>query len=280
MESRSATALSRTSSMDQNTTRHTSNLRDSSLSTGMSKVEDLSSREGFSFSAGLQSASRTHDLDHWSMNTSDSLGSSPITFIHPETTEASMLSYSLAHSHFLTSSMAESTSMFSALSDLHSVRATGEVGEPEFGQDYTNFASMIDFGYDNDSCTSESTQGRVQDDMSFDQNSGPEDRRLVAAPEAWNSISIESNSFPGSTFDSLPTNMFPAPASPPLTDSSHISAPTAGSQVPYAFQGHEDSMMSDKMNTSNWTTNSNNFGDSTFPLTPPLHDQDPNRFVP
>ena len=263
--------------MDQNPlSRHTSNLRDSTLPTGITKVEDVSNQDGFSFSSGLHNSSHTHDLDHWSLNTSDSLASSPIPFIAPESAETTMLSYPLPHSSFLASSMAESNSMFSALSDLHSMHAPGEIGDTDYGQDYQNFASMIDFGYDNDSCTSEST--RARDLSSLDQNHGAEDHRLITALEAWNSIGIESNSISGSTFESLSTNALCPPASPPLTDASHVSLASAGSHIPFGFQGHEDSLMVDKINPTNWPTNSNNFGDS-FPLTPPLNDQDPNRFV-
>jgi hypothetical protein len=277
MESKSATALSRTSSMDQNPlSRQTSNLRDSTLPTGIPKVEDVSNQDGFSFSSGLHNSSHTHDLDHWSLNTSDSLASSPIPYIAPESAEATMLSYNpLQHSSFLPSSMAESNPMYSALQDLHSMHAPGETGDPDYGQDYQNFASMIDFGYDNESCTSEST--RARDLSSLDQNHGTEDHRLITAL-GMELYRIESNSISGSTFESLSTNALCPPASPPLTDASHASLASAGSHIPYGFQGHEDSLMVDKINPTNWPANGNTFGDP-FPLTPPLNDQDPNRFV-
>jgi hypothetical protein len=160
------------------------------------------------------------------------------------------------------------------IAEANAVWATGEAGDLDNGQDYRNFASMIDF-YDNDSYTPETPYA-----LPFlGQDPGNEDRRLAAALEAWRPVEIESNPIPGSTFDSVSANALCGPTSSPSTGAGHVSVPSAAPRIPYGFQGHEDSLMSDAINFSNWTTKSNNFGYTSFPLTPSLKDKDPNRFV-
>lgn len=227
--------------------------------------DEISSQDHFSLS-GLPHTSR--DMDQWTLSTSDSMESSPVV-TQPETPDLQMLSYSFSNQLLPTSGISDTAVMFPSLSDIQTAGALGEHGDIDFSQaqDFSQaFSSMVDFSYD------DGAQGCMHDDTaSLGHGSHHEDGHLASGRETWN-MSVDNGDFPAATYDQIKHGL-PAPVSPPLTEASHVSVSSA-----YAFQGYDEGLLND--NTSATVCGPNlSLGDPFFPLTPPLNDQDPNRFV-
>lgn len=238
--------------------------------------DDVSSQDHFSLSSSLQHTSQ--DLDQWTLSTSDSIESSPITSTQPETPEIQMLSYSFSHQLLPTGAGhngVSDASMFPALSDLQAAQGLGEHNDLDMSQaqDFQAFSSMVDFTFDNDACTSDGNQGCMHDETASLGNSSHNDDGHF-----WKSLSLDTGNFPGSAFDQMPHGL-PGAVSPPLTEASQVSV-TSASQSAYSFRGQDETLLGENNANSTVSGQNLNLGDSFLPLTPPLSDQDPNRFAP
>lgn len=254
-------------SMNRNSRpRHTPVIQDLSSLARKIQDDDISSQDHYSLS-GLQHTSQ--DMDQWTLSTSDSMESSPVV-TQPDTPDLQMLSYSFSSQLLPTSGTSDTAVMFPSLSDIQTVGAVGNHGELDFSQAQhfsQAFSSMVDFSFD------EGAQGCMHDDTaSLGHSSHHEDGHIVSGRETWN-MSVDSGNYPAATYDQL-NHGLPAPVSPPLTEASHVSVSSA-----YAFQGYDDGLLTDTVSATVSGQNLN-LVDSFFPLTPPLNDQDPNRFVP
>ncbi|KAL1986086.1 hypothetical protein VTN96DRAFT_6983 [Rasamsonia emersonii] len=260
--------------------RHTPAIQDvSTMASRTVQDDDVSSQDHFSLSSSLQHTSQTsQDLDQWTLSTSDSIESSPITSTQPETPEIQMLSYSFSHQLLPSgaghSGVNDSAAMFPALSDLQAAQGIGEHNDLDMSQaqDFQAFSSMVDFSFDNDACASDGNQGCMQDDTASLGNSSHNDDGHF-----WKSLSLDTGNFPGSTFDQMPHGL-PGAVSPPLTEASQVSV-TSASQSAYSFRGQDETLLGENNANSTVSGQNLNLGDSFFPLTPPLSDQDPNRTI-
>jgi hypothetical protein len=261
--------------------RHTSTLQDiSKFSSRGIQDDDLSSHESFPLCSSLPHGTRaSHELD-WTLTKPESIESNPLTLTKPETPEVQMLSYSFSQ-QLLPTSTAHSNvaepAMYSSL-----IQGVGDHNELSLSQaqDFQNF-SMVDFHFDNDTCLSDGNQQCcADDDMSVGHSSHADDPQMVTASGSWGSLTsltLDTGNFHGSALEHLSANIYQAPVSPPLTEESNVSVTSACSQSGYpSFHGREETLLD-----GGSAIGSQNLGltDSFFPLTPPLSDQDPNRFA-
>lgn len=219
--------------------------------------DEMSTQDGFSYSSSLQSS---HDMDHWTLSAPGSMESSPV-MPQPKTPEVQMLPYSFPHQSMLPSGgLPDSTGMFPSLSDLHAGGAS-EMEYAQPGQDFSQaFSSMVDFPFDE-------SQSCMNDDCASMGNSA------LHEDGSWK-MSLDNGDFPTTTYESV-TAGTTAPVSPPLTEASNVSM---ASGPAYTLPGHDETIRGEKdSGTVRGPTLS--MEESAHPLTPPLNDQDPNKFV-
>lgn len=207
-------------------------------------------------------AIHSQDMDPWTLNTSDSLESSPMG-TQPETPEVTMLSYSFSQQLMpnATTGLSDSGAMFHSISDLQVAGGLSDHADMDFSQSH-HFAqaiatSFFDYNYDNDEVAQRCTQ---DDAVSLGHDSVHEDGQLFSTQETWN-LSLDTSNLVGAHYDQI-SHIYSPPVSPPLTEAGQASIPTACPQPAY-FQVDEKTNAQDSFN----------------PLSPPLNDQDPNRFV-
>jgi hypothetical protein len=267
MESGNVVSLSSLQNMNHKSRHsHASALQDLSSISRTAKDEEIS-QDHFVLSSGLH---HTQDIDQWTLSTSDSMESSPIA-TQPETPEVQLLSYSFSQQLVPSNSGINDTgAMFHSLSDIQAAGNLGEHGDMDFPhtQDFTQaFSAMVDFTYDND-------EGCMHDDTASPGHvSHSEDCHLISAQDTWN-LSLDTSNFAEAAFDQV-SHSLSAPVSPPLTESGHISVTSACSQAAYPFHNHDETLMGD----TTVCGQNISLGDPFLPLTPPLNEQDPNRFV-
>lgn len=253
---------SKMQTMNKSHSGHTS-IQDLSTMPRTNQDDDIS-QDHFSLSSAIR---QSQDMDQWTLSTSDSMESSPIP-TQPETPEVAMLSYSFSQQLIPSvTGINDSATMFPPLPDIQIAGGLAEHAEMDFPNTH-HFASafaassLFEYPYDND----DTAQRCMHDDTaSLGHNSHHEDGQLFSTQDTWN-LSLDTSNLAGANFDQL-TNVLSPPVSPPLTEASQVSA---SSQAAFSFSGHEDTLVNDqKMGVH----------DPFHPLSPPLNDQDPNRFV-
>lgn len=254
----------------------------SSLSSTASQDDDLSSQDRFSLSSNMQSNQASHGMDGWTMASSGSINSTDMTPSEPESPEVQMLSFPLSQ-QLMSAGHGDSVNrgpIYSSFSDFQAVQDVTD-NDMDFtqAQDFHQFSSMVDFSYDNDTCTSSGTQGCTPDDAaSVGHSSQNDDTQMMTASDAWGSLAMDAGNFHGSTMDQLSSHIFhPVPVSPPLTEASNdMSVTSSCSNSGYSFHAHDDAFFGDLTSTT-IGGQTINLGDPLFPLTPPLSEQDRNR---
>jgi hypothetical protein len=241
--------------MNKTHSRHTPAIQDLSTLSRTNQDDDIS-QDHFSFR-------HNQDMDQWTLSTTDSIESSPIV-TQPETPEVAMLSYSFSHQLIPSTNINDTAAMFPSLSDIPAAGGIGEHAEMDFPHTH-HFAqafasSLFEYNYEND----DAARGCMQDDAAS-HTSHHEDGQLFSTQDTWN-LSLDTTNLAGAHFDHMAHVLSP-PVSPPLTEASQVSA---SSQAAYSFPGNDDSLMSDQKISVH---------DAFHPLSPPLNDQDPNRFV-
>jgi hypothetical protein len=249
--------------------RHAATLQDLSNFSSSRPVQDddLSSQESFSLSRG------SHEFDQWALTKSESLASSPLSLTKSEPSEVQMLPYSYSQQYLSTTAgpCNIADSMFSLCS--------GDQNEMDLSPQH-DFQSLVDLSpFDNDASLSDvNQQCYTDDDMSVGYGSHNDDSQMIAANGSWGPLNLDGGNYHGQSLDQLP-GIFPAPVSPPLTEASNASVPSACSQSGYhSFRGHEENALRDNANATIGGQNIS-LADQFLPMTPPLSDQDPNRFA-
>jgi hypothetical protein len=261
--------------------RHAASFQDISIfSSRPVRDDDLLSQESFSLSSSLHHGSRgSHELDQWTK--SESLASSPLSLAKLEPPEVQMLPYSLSQQYMPSTtghSNVADAAMF-PLSELQAVQGPADQNEMDLSQpqEYQNFVDLSSF--DNDNCPSEvNQQCCTDDDMSVGYGSHNDDSKMITNG-SWSSLRLDTGDFRGPPIDHFALSVLPAPVSPPLTEASNASVHSTCSQSGYpSFRGHEESLLGDN-NNSTISGQNISLADSFFRMTPPLNDQDPNRFA-
>lgn len=243
--------------MNKCRSRHTS-LQDLSAISRTTQDDEIS-QDHFSLSSTIP---HSQDMDQWTLSTSDSMESSPIG-TQPETPEVAMLSYSFSQQLIPgATGINDSAAMFHSLSDIQAAGGLGENTEMDYSHPH-HFAqafasSLFEYNYEND----EAAQRCMHDDSaSLGHNSPHEDGQLFSTQDTWN-LTMDTTNLVGAQYDQIP-HVYSPPVSPPLTETSQVSVNSACSQPAY-YQINEEKI---------------NIQDSFHPLSPPLNEQDPNRFV-
>ncbi|KAL4809934.1 hypothetical protein BDV18DRAFT_156308 [Aspergillus unguis] len=233
-----------------------------------SQDDELLSQDNFSL---CSSTAHSYDASDkpWTMNDMESLDSNSIASSKPDSPVVQMLPYSLSHHAALHSTVGASDIMYSASSDFSGLTDVTEHTDMDFKtQDFNPYNSLFDFSaFEND------VNGQNGSHQSCTPDQGS------PANDAWNSI-VSDNRY-SSSMDHFTGNVLQqTPVSPPLTEASNdFSVTSSCSHSGYpAFMTHEDAMLKDITATPAGAQGIN-LGDPLFPLTPPLHEQDPNRTV-
>lgn len=140
-------------------------------------------------------------------------------------------------------------------------------------QDFHTYSPLADLVFDTDVCPQNGSQS-YDDTLSVGQTSQADDKQMISAQDAWNSLQ-------GSPMDQLSSNVFPAlPVSPPLSEaSSDICVTSSCSSSGYtSFIANDDALFADI--TTPVGSQGISLGDPLFPISPPLTEHDPNRLEP
>ncbi|TQB75231.1 hypothetical protein MPDQ_003484 [Monascus purpureus] len=139
-------------------------------------------------------------------------------------------------------------------------------------QDFHTYSPLADLVFDTDVCPQNGSQS-YDDTLSVGQTSQADDKQMISAQDAWNSLQ-------GSPMDQLSSNVFPAlPVSPPLSEaSSDICVTSSCSSSGYtSFIANDDALFADI--TTPVGSQGISLGDPLFPISPPLTEHDPNRTI-
>lgn len=139
-------------------------------------------------------------------------------------------------------------------------------------QDFHTYSPLADLVFDTDVCPQNGSQS-YDDTLSVGQTSSQaDDKQMISAQDAWNSLQ-------GSPMDQL-SNVFQAlPVSPPLSEaSSDICVTSSCSSSGYtSFIANDDALFADI--TTPLGSQGISLGDPLFPISPPLTEHDPNRTI-
>ena len=252
------------------------------------KVEDddLSSQDNFSLCSGSHTRGNLHDFHSWSLSDADAVDSGAISSAKPESPELQALSFSFSH-QLWPSTVGPSDVVYQPgpnfpVQDLNDQNGMGFAQE----QDFNHYSSFLDFSsYENDSSVHNGSQSCTDDSSSVGHSSHTDDSHVAVTNDTWNSIMADTRSFHPSSLDGLPSGLpssvfQPLPVSPPLTEASNdfpVTSSCSHSGYP-AFMANEDAMLKDVTATP-LSSHGINPGEPLLPRTPPLKEQDPNRFV-